>query len=132
MIRLKLQEILSKAFTLAVRLFGMDVTVDFQFDDINLRPELETEAFRAMKQSRVLEQLSLGFITDDEAALELTGQLTPVGFKPLSGTNFQAPSAQGGAQNPLTTADGANPAAGNRQGALNQSLKPSTPTKPKS
>jgi hypothetical protein len=132
MIRLKLQEILSKAFTLAVRLFGMDVTVDFQFDPISLRPEVEAEAFCAMKQSRILEQLSLGFLTDDEASLELTGQLTPVGFTPLSGTNFQAPSAFGGAQNPLTTADGANPAAGNKQGALNQSLKPATPTKPKS
>jgi hypothetical protein len=120
LIRLKLQEMFSKAFTLSARLFGYDVTVEFLYQDINLRPELELESFRAMRQSRMLEQLSLGFLTDDEAALELTGNLTPVGFKPLSGTQFfkGAPPVN---ENPL----------GNQQGALNQSLKPSTPTKKK-
>ncbi len=122
MVRLKLNEILSKAFTLAVRLFGLDVTVEFTFDPINLRPDDELEAFRAMKQSRILEQLSLGFLADDEASIALTRQLTPVGFKPLSGTGFFTPAAGGQPDaNPL----------GNQQGALNQGLKPDTPTKPK-
>lgn len=122
MVRLKLQEIYSKAMTLAVRLFGMDVTVQFTFGEINLRPAEEMESFRAMKQSRILEQLSLGFLEDDEAALELTGQLTPTGFKPLSGTGFFTSAPPGDlTKNPM----------GNQQGALQQSLKPDTPQHPK-
>jgi hypothetical protein len=119
-VRQKLNEIYSKAFTLAVRLFGLDVLVDFKYDDIELRPKTELEAFRTMRQSRVLELLSLGFLTDDEAGLELTHRITPEGFKPLSGTGF----FKGGTpvnNNPL----------GNQQGALQQDLKPTTPTQPK-
>lgn len=148
MVRLKLQEIFSKAMTLTVRLFGMDVTVDFQYDPINLRPESELESFRAMKQARVLELLSLGLLTDDEAALELTGELTPAGFKPLSGTGFFTPITGGPGEqsNPAaggtagqgdgTAKDPTNPNGkasplGNKQGAGQQGMKPDTPTKPK-
>lgn len=125
MVRLKLQEVLSKALTLSVRLFGLDVTVKFQFDSIDLRPASELEAFKAMKQSRVLDQLSLGFITDDEACLALTGQLTPVGYEPKTGTMFRAQSSGSGG-NPYSgtsTGDGG--------GALNQNLKPKAPQAPK-
>lgn len=87
-IRLKLQEMFSKALTLAVRLFGLDVTVEFEYDDIELRPQSELEAYLSMRQSRLLTQLSFGFITDDEYCLRTAGQLTPVGFTPLSGTLF--------------------------------------------
>ncbi len=90
MIRIKLQEMYSKVFTLAVRLFGLDVTVEFEFDDIELRPSSELEAYKAMKFERITTQLSLGFITDDEACLRLTGQLTPVGYTPLTGTMFKS------------------------------------------
>jgi hypothetical protein len=93
----KLNEIYSKGLTLAVRLFGLDVYVEFKYAPIDLRPDAELEAFKAMKQSRVLEQLSLGFLSDDEAAMLLTGQITPVGFKPLSGTQFfNPPQARSG------------------------------------
>lgn len=88
MIRLKLNEIYSKVFTLAVRLFGLDVTVEFEYDDIDLRPQAELEAFRSMKQSRLLTQLSFGFITDEEYCLRTYGQLPPPGHTPLSGTMF--------------------------------------------
>ncbi len=88
LIRTKLMEILSKAMTLAVRLFGLDVTVEFRFADIDLRPVSELEAFRSMKQSRLLTQLSFGFITDEEYCLMTTGQLPPPGHKPLMGTLF--------------------------------------------
>jgi hypothetical protein len=87
MVRLKLQEIFSKALTLAIRLFGLDVTVEFKYDDIELRPQSELEAYTTMKQSRLLSQLSFGFITDDEYCLYTTGQLAPPGLK-LSGTGF--------------------------------------------
>lgn len=98
----KLEELYSKALTLAVRLFGIDCVVEFRFSDVTLRPELELEAFKQTKQQRILELLSLGFYTDDEAAVLLTGQLPPEGFKPLSGTRFTVstqtnndPAAQG-------------------------------------
>jgi hypothetical protein len=137
MVRLKLQELISKAMTLAVRLFGMDVTVEFLFDDINLRPTLELESFKAMKQARVLEQLSLGFLTDDEAALELTGEMTPTGFTPLSGTGFFAgggAAAQAGGmagqQGDGTSKGNENPM-GNKQGAGQQGQKSDAPSKPK-
>lgn len=87
-IRIKLQEMFSKALTLAVRLFGLDVTVQFEYDDIELRPQSELEAYLSMRQSRLLTQLSFGFISDDEYCLYTTGQLTPPGFKTLSGTLF--------------------------------------------
>ncbi len=88
MIRLKLQELYSKALTLAVRLFGLDVTVEFEFDDIELRPRSELEAYWSMKQSRILTLLSFGLMSDEEACLRLTGQLPPPGYKPLMGTLF--------------------------------------------
>jgi hypothetical protein len=88
MIRMKLQELLSKALTLVARLFGLDVTVEFEFDNIDLRAKNELEAYQSMKQSRILTQLSFGFITDEEACLRLTYQLPPAGFAPLMGTRF--------------------------------------------
>ena len=84
----RLSTLYSRILTLAIRLFGLDVYVKFQYDNVNLRPKDELEAFKAMKQSRVLQLLSLGFITDEEAALALTGHLPPTGFTPLCGTGF--------------------------------------------
>lgn len=125
-IRLKLNELLSKTFTLSLRLFGQDVYVRFELDEIDLRPDLELEAFRAMKQSRLLEQLSLGLVTDEEACIELTGNLPPAGFTPLSGTHFFSGAPTGG-ENPYSgTSNG-----GAGGGAMNQSLKPGTPTQSK-
>jgi hypothetical protein len=106
MIRRKLNELLSKAMTLAVRLFGLDVTVEFEFDDIDLRPQSELEAYKSMKQSRILTQLSFGLISDEEACLKLTGQLPPPGYKPLTGTMFPvvpAPQIQDNGNNTSTT-----------------------------
>lgn len=125
-IRVKINEHISKILTLAVRLTGEDVVVYFQYDPIELRPEGELEAFRAMKQSRVLELWSLGLYGDDEASIELIGQVAPAGFKPLSGTRFyNAPAGGEGGENPYSgTSNG-----GAGGGAMNQSLKPKTPTK---
>lgn len=89
----KLNEFYSKAFTLGVRLMGHDVYVEFRYATIDLRPDSELEAFRAMEQSRILEQLSLGLVSDEEACIKLTGHLPPAGFVPLSGTNFYVKSA---------------------------------------
>ena len=118
-VKCKLDEIYSRVFTLAVRLFGHDVTVTFQYDDIDLRPESELEAFRSQKQSRLLELLSLGLITDEEACIQLTGKLPPAGYKPLMGTMFQSKAA-GGNDNPNGESNGGS--------TLNQSLKSDAPT----
>jgi hypothetical protein len=119
----KLNEMLSKIMTLAVRLMGQDVVVKFKFDNIDLRPSNELEAFRALKQSRLLALLSLGLISDEEAAVELTGHLPPTGYKPLAGTGFM----------PNTGADpvqGDN--ASNSGSATNQALNKNKPTGVKS
>lgn len=117
-IQFKLNEIYSRALTLAVRLFGFDCYVEFKYDRIDLRPDSEVETFRSQKQSRVLELLSLGLITDDEASIQLTGSLPPAGMAPLSGTRFQ--SAKAPTENPYDgeTNDGS---------TLNQNLKSDAP-----
>jgi hypothetical protein len=102
-----INSLLSRALTLAVRLLGFDVFVEFAFERIDLRPDSELEAFRAMKQSRVLEQLSYGFITDEDAGLMLTGHLPPAGFKKLSGTQFTVTKVA--ADNPTSNTSNGNP-----------------------
>lgn len=120
-VRRKLNECYSRALTVAVRLMGIEGYVEFEYDTINLRPEEELEAFKAMRQSRVLQLLSLGFLTDAEAGLKLTGHLPPKGFKPLSGTGFMN-STPATAENPTS----------NTSNAVEKKLTPDTPTKPKS
>lgn len=119
----KLNSILSRALTLAVRLMGYDVYVKFEFERIDLRPANELEAFKSQKQSRVLDALSIGMITDEEANLELYGRLPPSGAPKLSGTFFRS----GAGADP----NAANLTSGTSQlgtGALNQTLTPSTPS----
>jgi hypothetical protein len=79
---------MSRILTLAARLFGSDVYVDFKFNPIDLRPELELEAFKTMRQQRILELLSEGFITDEEAGWELGTGVRAPGAPKLSGTAF--------------------------------------------
>lgn len=78
----------SRALTLAVRLFGVDAYVKAEFKPINLRPEDELEAFKTMRQDRILHLLSLGRITDDEANEELGLPPLPADAPQLSGTMF--------------------------------------------
>lgn len=119
----KVNSILSRALTLGVRLFGVDAYVQFQFDDIELRPYSETAAFRAMEQSIILERLSIGLLSDEEASIALTGRLPPKGYTPLSGTFFKA-----GATDP-NAADTAS--AQSSTGALQQTLTSDAPKAPK-
>jgi len=121
----KLNEMFSKVLTLGVRLMGHDVYVEFTYNAIDLRPENELEAFYAMKQSRVLEQLSLGLISDEEASIKLTGHLPPPGYKPLSGTQFRPNT---GSQPAGSGYNGAS----NDGSTMNQKIKSDAPAKPKS
>lgn len=81
-------DVLSRALTLAVRLLGVDAYIKFEFNPINLRPEDELEAYRTMRQDRLLQLLSLGFLSDDEAAEELGTGKRPANAPQLSGTMF--------------------------------------------
>lgn len=82
------ETVYSRALTLACRLFGVDVYVRFKFDSLDLRPETELAAFRVMEQTRVLELLAFGFISDEEAANILRTGPRPPGAPKLSGTMF--------------------------------------------
>lgn len=114
-VRQKLNEFFSRMLTLAVRLYGLDVYVRFEYDTISLRSEPELEAFYQTRQMRVLEMLSLGLISDDEACLKLTGKLPPAGYVPKSGTMFkqgggdaalvQEPANSGSTFNQKSTSD---------------------------
>lgn len=116
-VQFALNDLLSKALTLAVRLYGYDVYVEFAYDRIDLRPENELAAFKAMKQAYILEQLSLGLLTDEQAAVSLTGSLPPEGAPKLSGTFFKYAAAS----------DEGNPYSGTSQGTLNQNLNSDAP-----
>lgn len=116
----KLNEAISRALTVAIRVLGVDCYVEFKYSEPNIKPQEELEAFKAMRQSRLLEQLSLGLLTDDEAAVLLTGHLPPPGMKPLSGTMFAVGKPAAG--NPTS----------NTANAVERETTPDTPTKPKS
>lgn len=87
-LQLPVEEVLSKALTLAVRLLGIDVYVEFRFKPIELRPTSELASFRSMDQARILELLSLGRLNDAEAQSELGLGSLPDGAEQLSGTGF--------------------------------------------
>ena len=81
------EEVLSRALTLAIRLLGIDGYVKFEFNPIDLRPATELEAYLSSRQKRILERLSYGLITDAEACYELG--VRPQGLSQLfSGTGF--------------------------------------------
>jgi len=82
------EEVLSRALTLAVRLLGVDAYVRLELQEPDLRAASELEAFYSLRQNRILEQLSLGRITDDEAQSALGLGSLPEGSEELSGTKF--------------------------------------------
>ena len=87
------EAIMSRGLTTAVRLYGSDVYVKLTFNDIDLRPDSELEAFKTMKETRILRRLSLGLITDAQCAFELDLPYNPAAPE-LSGTNFDVQSSQ--------------------------------------
>lgn len=122
MLRRKLNEVYSRALTTAIRIMGVEGYVEFTYKPIDLRPESELAAFESMQTSNTLQLLSLGFLTDDEAAIRLTGHLPPATFKPLSGTGFYSSNAAG---SQIASTGASNTS------AMERTLKPGTPTQPK-
>lgn len=109
------EDVMSRALTLAIRLHGIDGYVKFNMREIDLRPESELEAYKSARQNRILQQLSLGLIDDVYARCHLD---LPVlqGMQMLSGTNFLDKSG-----------DSAAPV--DRKDAMGKDLNPGTPTK---
>jgi len=126
--QLHVNSILSRALTMAVRLLGHDAYVEFAFQKPDLRPDIELEAFKTMKQERTLELLSLGLISDEEASITLTGKLPPKGAQKLSGTGFKGKSAGGDINaNPYSTTG----SPGSSQSTKDKANAPDTPTQSK-
>jgi hypothetical protein len=129
LVRLKIQELMSRTLTLAVRLYGVEASVSFEFDSIDLRPDSELEAFKTMRSERFLNLLSLGLITDEEVCLRLTGKLPPASYTPLMGTRFRDGVKNSDAGNPYSGA----PQGGGQSGggAMNQGVKSNQPKQAK-
>ena len=82
-----ISDVLSRAFTLAVRLYGLDVYAKVEFDPIDLRPENELEAYRTMRNDRYLKNLSLGIWTQQQYC-HMSGEPYRPDMPDLSGTMF--------------------------------------------
>ena len=82
--------ILSEALTLALRLQGFDGNVEIKSRPVELKPEIELEAQKVMRQSRLLEELSLGTISDEEYHIMNNGRIPLWSYPKLSGTGFRA------------------------------------------
>lgn len=81
-------DIMSRILTFALRMAGFDGRAIVWFRHAELRPDLELESLRIQKQTRLLNDLSLGRITDEQYNIEMYGTLAPEGAEELSGTHF--------------------------------------------
>lgn len=115
-LRKPVESFMSRALTLSSRLAGSDTYVKFKFSPVDLRPKTEVEAHLAIRQSRILDLLSLGFMTDDEAAHMLGAGFRAEGAPELSGTLFRTGDK--------VDASKATP----NNGAQEKALSPDTPT----
>lgn len=86
-------DVWSQALTLGTRLAGFQGFIEFMFEPVELRPTLELEPQKTMKQSRWEGALSRGYVTDEEFHINVFGRPKPATAPELSGTNFMAPAA---------------------------------------
>lgn len=86
-------DIFSDMFTLALRMTGYQGYVTCTFDKAELRPDTELEPMRVIKQTRMLELLSLGLIDDNQFHMEMFGRTRPESAPELSATGFATKSA---------------------------------------
>lgn len=71
---------MSKLFTFALRLEGVQGRAVVKHKEIDLRSPIEIENHLLMKQKRLSYELALGFRTPEEVCFELTGHRLPPGF----------------------------------------------------
>lgn len=120
------EEVLSRALTLACRLMGIEGYVYFEFMPVNLRPEEELEAYKGTKQKRILEKLSLGLINDADACYQLG--IRPQGLMAeLAGTGFYSGTSAAKATDEKDQGDAGDE--GERDSSSGRALNPDTPSK---
>jgi hypothetical protein len=71
-----ISELWEQIFTFILRLTGSTSRVVVKFRPVELRPATELEAQLVLRQARLLKDLSLGVIDDDEYHLEMFGRIT--------------------------------------------------------
>lgn len=89
-------ETLTKLFSFIMHQTGYQGFAEVSFAKAELRPDLELETMRALKASRLRQDLSDGILTDMEYHLQMYGRLPPDGAPELSGTGFMTPEPAGG------------------------------------
>ena len=102
-VRRPVETVMSRALTLAVRLaVGTDSYIKFSFNPVELRPKSELSAHDSVMNQNILRKLSIGYLSDDEAAFLMGAFPRAAGAPDLSGTLFMDSA---GATNPkdLTT-----------------------------
>lgn len=117
-------DIMSRILTLALRMSGFDGRAKVWFRHAELRPDLELESLRIQKQSRLLNDLSLGKISDEYYNIEMYGFLAPEGSEELSGTGFWTAKQEGDQLNDEGSPNGnkANPT--NKDNSMGKSVTP--------
>ena len=94
-INVPIADMFSDAFTLAMRTIGYPGFVKCVFDDVEMRPKTELEPQLTLRQSRLLQSLSLGLITDEEFHITMYNRLRPDSSPELSGTGFMDAGSSG-------------------------------------
>lgn len=93
-LNIPVRQLLNQVFTFAMNLYGIPGFAKIDFAPAELRPETELEPQLVLRQSRLLKDLSLGLISDDEYHLKMYRRLPPAGAPLLSGTNFDSGKGQ--------------------------------------
>lgn len=83
-----LEDLWSNLLTFALALSGSTSKAYVYFDKPEMRPPNELEPAKVQKQARLLKDLSLGLITDDEYHWQMYNRPKPSGSPDLSGTGF--------------------------------------------
>lgn len=95
----------SKMLTMLCRMYGNKSVIELTFLPCELRPDLELEPQRLVKQSRLHNELSLGIISDDEYHLSTFYKMRPASSPILSGTGFKEKTKGGDSPTPSTNGD---------------------------
>lgn len=114
-LNIPVKQILDQSLTFLLNSYGIPGFVEVTFPPAELRPDLELEPQKVLRQSRLHTDLSLGLITDEEYHLRNYGRLPPKSAPLLSGTGFDT-------QAPVVNTDNVSPNANG--GSLNKSLVP--------
>ena len=89
-------DVWSQLLTFALRLSGSQSFVEVYFDKPEMRPPNELEPAQTQKQARLLKDLSLGLISDEEYHLQMYNRPKPESSPLLSGTGFYEKTAESG------------------------------------